>query len=681
MAGIHNLSTILVGPQSPNSFAETQRKTEEGPRPRLSTWAQCLWNFLCLCYAYGTFLGEIPFDVLMRNILVAPGSANKDVYLTVEEQRESEAKCARQVGQLALHPNLPLLAVSTRSSIEVCLYNTVDSQQICKMEVINPKHDLHAQSIKDAVITCLQFSGGNVLAVGLCDGTVRIIKQNLQALVKTWPDSSVSLHQPKIQEVGFLPGHTSDISARFLGPVTNLVFSPTLRRDAGVSAWLAVTTEQSGLWLWSQSTQRTYSTFSTGGVKPGNLHWVRLARELVTESEPLTYRASAPTPAEKITLGQSTIQRFEHVFGSAQDMLTLNECFAPASMKKPLLGGKLSSSPISRRPPPADVADTGDLDGQTVLVVGMKNGGVWVQKVWHSSMIIDMETSVDVPLRHLANSQPIFPSRYHTARVEISHLVVRSVSVGRNAVTVPMLVAFTRDTSSRLHEVVVHLPLKQSVPPIPWSQCVCDGAKEILRQFVNFTLFSMAINYEWLPNIFAPSTDDRVLAVRCLGARSGGPGPSSPFSWSSLISLSITPHRYPAAGALLATLRPTLPQPNRKPQPNSCVLLSPSDSKVSRSALDQLARIIPQRPNPFPVPRKPLPQGYYSRMMALLEPSEDYHHQIPYASNEPLVEHEYTCGQAGWGMSRNGRLLGAFLYQPASLLDFGVGVALFEVVG
>lgn len=55
------------------------------------------------------------------------------------------------------------------------------------------------------------------------------------------------------------------------------------------------------------------------------------------------------------------------------------------------------------------------------------------------------------------------------------------------------------------------------------------------------------------------------------------------------------------------------------------------------------------------------------------------HLQPPGFSAEPSVQHDYACGQARWGMSRDGRVLGAFLYQPASFLDSGVGIALFEM--
>ena len=682
MASIYNLPTILVEPRSTSSFTEIDSKIEEVPLPkprsRLSAVARFLWRFLwrflCVCYAYLTFLGDIPLEVLLLNVLTAPGSATKDMCLTVEEERESNDKPVHRMGQLALHPNLPLLAVSTRSSTEICLYNTVNSQQICRFEVMTSKRDPQDEKSEGTLITCLQFSPGDVLAVGLRDGTARIIQQNLRALVKSWPGSSGSCHQPEIQEVNFLPGHSSGISARFLGPVTNLVFSPASRNDLGISAWLAVTTEHSGLWLWNSRTKRTYGSLCPGGVNHGNLHWVCLSREIDTKSQPSTHRATTPAPAEKIALGQSTIQRFENVLGNAQDMLTLNECFAPASMKRALPQETSSSSSDPRRPPLADVANTGDLDGQTVLVMAMKSGQIRVQKLWHSSMMIEMDTFVDFPLRHLANSQPR-PLRYHTAGVEISHCAVRPISLARNTAIVPILVAFTRETSSKLHEVVVHLPLKQHVP---WSHQACDEAKAILRQVVNLTLRCMCINYEWLPDIFGPPIDDSVLAVNYLGARSVHPSPSSSSSRASLVSLSMIPHQYPATGALLATLRPALSEPTGNSQLNSCVLLSPGNPEISPSALDQLARIIPQIPNPFLPTPKPLPLGYYSRMWAGIDQSED-RHQIPYARTESLVEHDYTCGQARWGMSRNGRILGAFLYQPASLLDPGVGVALFEV--
>ena len=683
MASIHNFSTILVDPLPIDSCTEIESKVEEGslsrPRPRLLAWAEHLWHFVCIGYAYWTFVADIPLDLLWRNVCTAPGSATKDVRSPMEEQGEDEDKRARPAGRLALHPKFPLLAISTRSSVEIRLYHTISSQQICRVEAITPKVDPYNRSSKGPVITCLQFSCGNVLAVGLSDGTVRIVQQNMWALVKSTPDLSSTRYQPEVQEVNFLPGQISDISARFLGPVTNLVFSPTSRLELSVSAWLAVATEQSGVWLWSQRTKQTFRAFRTGGVNQGNLHWVRLAREVETEPEP-SKRPATATPPEKVPLGQSTVQRYENVLGNAQDILKLNEYFTPASMKH-LSAVVPSLSHLPHRPPLADVADTGGFDGQTLLVVGLKNGQVRVQKLWHSSIMFHMETYVDFPLRHLANPRPKVSSKFTTAGVEISHLVIRPISLARNTVIVPILVAFTRETSSKLHEVFVHLPFKQRAPPMPWSRYAYECAKNIIRYFVNISFAIMLIDYEWLPDIFAPPIDDSVLAIIYCGANSVRLSPSS-CSRASLISLSITHH--PAAkGALLATLRPAISAPIGKSQSNSCILLSSSDPEVSPLAINQLASIIPQIPNPFlptpfPVPPKPLPRGYYSRMLAVLDQPHG-HHQIPYARSESSVEHDYACGEARWGMSRNGRVLGAFMYQPASLLDSGVGVALFEM--
>lgn len=684
MASIHNLSTILVDPLPNDSCTEIESKFEERslpkPRPHLLAWARHLWHFVCICFAYWTFVADIPLDLLWRNVSTALGSATKDVRSPIEEQSEDEENGARPVGQLALHPKFPLLAVSTRSSVEIRLYHTINSQQICRVEVITPKVKPHNQSNKGPVITCLQFSCGNVLAVGLSDGTVRIVQQNMWALVKSTPDLLSTRCEPKIQEVNFLPGHTSDISAGFLGPVTNLVFSPASRLELSVSAWLAVATEKSGVWLWSQRTKQTFRAFRTGGVSQGNLHWVRLAREVDTEPEP-SKRLLIATPPEKVPLGHSTVQRFESVFGTAQDMLKLDEYFTPASMKhlSPVMP---TLSHLPHRPPLADVADTGSLDGQTLLVVGLKNGQVRVQKLWHSSVMFHIETFVEFPLRHLANSRPKFPFKFTTAAVEISHLVVRPTSLARNTVIVPILVAFTWETSSKLHEIFVHLPLKQRARRMPWSRYAYECAKNTLRCFANISLAIMLIDYEWLSDIFAPPIDDSVLAISYCGASSVRLSPSS-SSRASLISLSFTHH--PAAkGALLATLRPAISGPVGNSQSNSCIVLSSSDPEVSPLAIDQLVSIIPQIPNPFlpplfPVPPKPLPRGYYSRMLAVLDQPHGRHYQIPYALSKSFVQHDYTCGQARWGMSRNGRVLGAFLYQPASLLDSGVGVALFEI--
>lgn len=687
MANIHTLSTILVDPLPVKICAETEKISEDGSllksqRPP-STWPQFIWRFLCIFHAYWTFLADVPLDLLYHPVCTALISAIKDVGSTVEKQTEAGDIHASPMGQLALHPKLPLLAVVARCSIEIRLYHTFRSQEICRFHVISPEFTSQDQRTRGTVITCLQFSSGNILAVGLSDGTVRIAQQNLSALIKSTPDSCGASHGPDIQVVKFLTGHSSDINARFLGPVTNLVFSPISGHEMGISMWLAVATEKSGVWVWNPRTKQTLRAFRTGGIKQGNLHWVRLAREVDSEPGPLTHLVS-PTPT-KIPLGQSTVQRFENVLGTAQDMLKLDEYFAPASMKQPLPQVMPSLSHLPRRPQLADDADTGSSDGQTMLAVGTKSGQVRVQIVWHSSLMITMERFVDFPLRKLPNPRPKFPSKSDTAGVEISHLVIRPISLAREAVTVTMLVAFACEMSSKLHEIVVHLPFKEHTVPMPLSRRAYDGSKTLFRHFVNFTFLITQTDHEWLPDIFAPPIDNSVPAISYHGARLVQLGSSLPNSKASLISLSLA-RSHSTASALMATLRPVGPKPIGDSQRNSCVLLSTGDPKVSSSTMKQLARIIPQIPDPFlptpfPVPPKPLPRGYYTRMLAVLDPPGNGHLPTPDVRAESSVEHDYTCGQARWGMTRNGRVLGAFIYQPASLLDPGVGVALFEVEG
>ena len=682
MANIHNLSTILVETPSINSDKRIESVIEEEylpkTRPHRWSWARYIWDCLCIFYAYWTFVADVPLDLLYHTVSATSGSAIKDVGSTADEHSHAGDEQARPMGQLALHPKLPLLAVSARMSMEIRFYHTFTSQEVCRFKVIIPESQPHDQSRRGTVITCLQFSSGDILAVGLSDGTVHIVQQNLWAVVNSMPNSSSTSHRLHVQVVNFLTGHGSDISARFLGPVTNLVFSPTSRLDMGVSAWLAVGTEKSGVWVWNQRTKQTLRAFHTGGVKQGSLHWVPFIREVVTESKPVI-NPPTPAPMEERLLNQSIIQRFEKVLGNAQDMLKLDEYFAPASVKKALPSVKPDLSHLPRRPPLEEVAGTKSLDSQTVLAVGTKSGQIRVQKVWHSSTSIHMETFVDFPFRKSPNSRPKFPSNSHTAGVEISHLVVRPISLAREAVIVPMLVAFAREASSKLHEVVVHLPFNQRAVPTPWSRCAYDGAKTLLRHIVNFTFLITQTDHEWLPDIFVPSIDESVPSISYRGASSVGLSPSSPFSQASLISLSITHSHLITGGALLATLRPAVLESIGASQHDSCVVLSPSDPEVNPSTMNHLARIIPRNPNPTPFsPQpKPLPRGYYARMFAVLDPPNSYL-QTPNARAESPVQHDYTCGQAQWGMSRDARVLGAFLYQPASFLDPGIGVALFE---
>lgn len=530
MANIYSLPTVLVEPLPIDSETKVEsRGSRPKPRSCLSGCTKYIWDFLCYIYAYWTFLAHVPPDLLFHNGSATPGSGLKDGGSAVGKHSEAGDKHARLMGQLALHPTLPLLAALIRGSVEIHLYQTLNSQEICKYEVTDPNSEPHDQSRGAAVITCLQFSSGNVLAVGLSDGTVRIVHQNLGAIVRVTPNSSGTYHRPdNVQVVNFLPGHSSDVSARFLGPVTNLVFSPTSRGGIGLNAWLAVATEKSGVWVWNHRTNQTLRAFRTRGVREGSLHWARLTTGRDTKPTPSSSPSKTP-PAKEKFLSRSAIQQFENVFGNAQDLRKLDEYFALASKKEDL--------PLPRRPPLEDIADAGDLDGHTVLVVGTKSGQVRVYHVWQSSTMIQMETFVDFPFRKSAKSRPEFPSNSHTAGVEISHLVVHRVSVVRETVIVPILIALGCETSLILHQVVVRLPFKRRAPPIPLSHLAYDDAKTALRHFVNLIFFITQTDHQWPPDISTDPTDDDVPAVSYRGAGSVRLSSSSSTSQASLVSL------------------------------------------------------------------------------------------------------------------------------------------------
>lgn len=672
MAKLFNLSTILIQPL-PNDPHIKNKDTHEGvtlPKTRLPSlnWVRRLWDRLCLFYAYWNFLADIPLDLFCKAVSAALLSDAESVGSTTEQLDEVKDNISHHMGKIALHPRLPVLAISTPSSSEAYLYNTSSSEEIFRIKI--PLD----QKITKSVITCLQFSSGDLLAVGFSDGTVRTAQHNLGTTIKSGRGSHTAYQQPEVKLVKFLPSHSSDINEKFLGSVTNIVFSPASSNQININPWLAVATEKSGVWIWNLRTKQALRAVCTGGINEGCLHWVRLNKNLNPEP-PLPGPPSEPAPAEESRLGESTIQRWGDVFGNAQDLLKLDEYYAPSSPTNnfPPIAPKLP------HPLPGDVSGEKEFDGQSVLVVGTKSGKIRVQKIWHSSIMIQMEKFVEFTPHTLVKAPGKFPSKPSTNDREISHLVIYPTSLTQEAVTVPLLVAFTGEASSCLHAFDVNLAFHIYAAPL--SRRTYDYGKALFRQFLNFTFIVTQTDHEWLPDTSAPTINDSVPAVTYSGVHLVRLSPSSSAPTASLMTISA--HHSTPTSVFLATLKSKNSRPIGHTQSSFCVLLSPGDPAAHSSTMTPFTSIIPLIPDPFlpsplPTPVKPSPRGYYARMTAVPN-IPNGHINVPDISAQSLVEHDYTCGQAQWGMSRAGRLQGAFLYKPASLVDPGVGVTLFEV--
>lgn len=671
MTDIHHLPTILVEELPTDSYTELESRTNEGfspkPQPRLPDWVnwiRCVWDFLCSFFTYWNLLDDVPPDLLYHTWNAMPHHSGSigEVHGEVKDDNE------HPIGQLAVHPKLCLLAVAVGCSTQIRLYETTSSVERCRFEAVPSKAVSHSQRQGNPVITCLQFSSGDILAVGLSDGTVHLIQQKLKAMVLGTMRYSTD-YRPDIQVVKLLPKHSLDINAKFLGPVTNLVFSPTSISKTSVSEWLAITTEKSGVWLWNQISKQALRAIRTGGVNQGCLAWVCLAREPEPEKKPI-FSKLPPASTSTINLTKSTAQRWENSFGDLQDVFKLNEYFDSASPKQALPQAEQPAEKIN---------DTKTFDGQSVLVVGTKRGQVRVHKLWQSSTDTKIEGFVDFFPHPYTHTVPFLPSRSTVAGFEISHLIVRRLVLTKEFVTLPLLVAYVGEASSELHAFHIQLLYQESARPL--AKQAYHWAKEILRQLVNLTFLVTRTDREWLPSLSTSSGSASLPAVASRGGHSVRLDNSSSHGHVSVISLSAL--RSSRQECLLATVRPALSELSGQPQRDSCVLLDPSDLEVSESIMTPLVGINPLVLTPFrPVPFAALPPsgGYYTRMMAMLDHPIG-HHQAPYVRvpTKLVVEHNYKCGQTRWGRRFDDRVQGAFLYQPASLLDPGVGVAVFEM--
>ncbi|MCJ1428275.1 hypothetical protein MMC29_006184, partial [Sticta canariensis] len=489
MGTISHLPSILIetNEDAPVLFAE----------PLKRHWGRRLWRdfwtLLSLVQLYWDLLSHIPLDLYL--------SAG---FMDRPDPRESISIDDR----LDLHSTLPLLIISAKGSPDVRVYNTETREELWTLRINMPKATRNGQATVKSSITCLKFSKGNHVAVGLSDGTVRFVEQEFATLIKS-PPPPESAKQAKSECVKLLPLGSSRVNANFAGSVTNLAFSPSTDGMPGDDIWLAVATEKAGIWIWSKRTGEAIRVVSTGGINEGCLHWVSVLTKPDTRS---TSRKRWPI---------SKWRRWSGFFKEADDASLMDRYLAPSPGRADFsVTLKWSAPPhaYDSQPIGSSIGVFGghspetDKDihfGESFLVFGTKTGRLQIQRLWHSSTTMVRETSIELSPTAFAQSPRPLAHRFGPASGEITHLVMQSpcITTSEAKLTIFMTSKNDADSTIPVHQFSVSLPFKD--PLESWCGWVPAIAAGILRLFVNF--FLAGTDYRWLSRRIWPSEGDHVL--------------------------------------------------------------------------------------------------------------------------------------------------------------------------
>lgn len=659
MAKIYGLPSILI--ESTNEDATALPADPPKPKPH---WVRQLWRgswkLLSLVHLYWDLLSHIPLDLYLPTIFTNRAEPEKSISID---------------DRLDLHSTLPLLIVSAKNSPEIFFYNTETSECIWTFRIKMPRDTRNGQAVVKASITCLKFSKGNHLAVGLSDGTVRFIEQDFATMIKS-PPTPETAQQPNSERVKLLPLGGSRVNSDFAGNVTNLVFSPSMSGMTGDGVWLAIATEKAGVWIWSQRTSEAIRAVSTAGINEGCLHWVSVLEE------------QKPKSATRKGQPISKWRRWSGFFERADDTSRMDRYFAPSpgsanfpiDLKWSAPPHAYNSQPIGSSigvfGGPSLEADKDTHFGKSFLVFGTKTGKLQIQQLWHSCRTMVLETSIELSPTAFVQSQSRLTHRFGPASGEITHLVMQSpnITTSETKLTVFMTSENDADSSIPVHQFSISLPFKE--PLEIWGGWVPALAAGTLRTLVNF--FLARTNYQCLSRRIWPSEADHHLLVQ-----NDGPQASTASAeirqnraLTSASALTTTP-------LLLTTTHVKRPHRSKHVPNGECILRSYNTS-ISSLATNLAIRPLLPTPDNIP-PLSPSPQeapspgrNYYTTTMAQAGITESTTRNRRRPSRGHVATHAYDCGRVAWGQQKSGEAIGAFLYKPANLLDSSLAVGLFK---
>ena len=667
------LPTILIK-GSTNVEPDREAGTRNAPIPAQCSWLQKFRFCVSLIIAHWGLISYVPLDIYFRGV-----SFTKTQQKPKEESASTDSTASQNglkgtIGQLALHPSLPLLAVCISGSRDIIFYHTRTCRKLQNVQIKLPRIVTgNNGSAVRCSITCLKLSTWNKLAIGLSVGTVWVVEQNLLAML-----AAEGVNEDKrlrIQEVKLLPYSSSDISFKFLGPITNLVFPSSADVTSGGDSWLAITTENSGVWIWNERTKQSIRVINTVGINQGCLHWINLS---VKQSPAVS------TLERNRRLNNSTHRKLENIFGSSAlsgldqyyssspEKSTLSSLAkSPTLLPKPRANSLRSSSGVVTLQAP--VYDEGSL-----LIFGTKDGKIQVNKIFHSSRMMNFITSVNFyPAAIAQPTAGTFQSISGPASGEITHLVTQSHQITESSITLPIFVASKSDNSSILHQFSIAL-LRKQVVKSDLSQ-VRDTTEAALRSLVNIVLGLIKVRYRWLPRSHPTDPSQGGTITNHMKYSIHLPTRSTTTTAPEKVLL-MSACTQPGTDLILTTLR--LNQLSSK-----CVIFAHNQlsATLNPTPVNPLFPIATSLSEPL-VPSPSLLRGHYLKQLAdagLYAPASASSSSPRRRQQEARVGmtcvHDIACEGITWGKSERGVSMGAFIYTPASNVDNGVAIGMFEV--
>ena len=695
MEKIHQRPSILVRDLYANA-AERESRTFlsypnqetnfDGPR----SWFRYTWTIVCELFVYWKLLSYVPFDLVCGNFTTDLVSILEDTptFLAAgsPESTADQKDVVSNLGQIALHPTLPLLAVVSSRSPEILFYNTKTSKYLWNYRVApNGTTEVSwaleggnlTSSADFPYVTCLRFSEGSRLAAGLSNGTVHYMEQNLSRMMEIVPTPGEVCITPVAHPIKLLPIKDANLYTKSVGRTTNLAFSPKLQ-DQEEAVWLAIATERSGIWMWNQRSRQTLRAISTGGISEHCLHWISI-------EEKYTPRPNTGEPAvrREKRLDQSEMAKWHKILGDVEDISALDGCFSSHSNKSSSDHGSIQGPIITEHknsllmsahstlPPTAQ-----SQKGKSLLICGALDGRVWAQNLWHSEMMMQVEKSSKFHLSDVAESNDRPKSIYGPVNGPITHISVHALECTLKSVKISITAACEDDGTSIVYAFNLSLALSpdEATGAAVSMVNMQEPSKNRLRGVLDW-LSPSKRRARWLEDLHVSTYDAQPIWLMT----------DSYVEMATLISTSSLSN----ASLLLTTLRPRRDIAGGSLS-SQCMLFAHNPQSTS-TALEHVAQIRPLLPMPAGFAhhqensrQEATNKGYYTNMLerAGIDSRTLGNPPIGVNKNDELAracEQVIDCGQVAWGKGRYGRDLGAFLYKPGSLLDDGLGIALFEL--
>lgn len=315
-----------------------------------------------------------------------------------------------------------------------------------------------------------------------------------------------------------------------------------------------------------------------------------------------------------------------------------------------------------------------DQTGRSMLICGTLDGRIRVQQLWHSAMMMSLEQSTQSQLSAVAKSDSYINSVHGVGGGPVTHLLVRELEYSSHGVKVHILTTCQDSDSSLFLTCIMSHPSSPDDTVranTPMANSI-EPTFGLLLGFVDSLFRSKTANDLYL------SQNDAKPAW--LTIETSTRKKKAALIWASYLR---------TANLILTTWR-TRGERFGSPIPNQCIVFSHEPDKIG-GVLRYIDRIRPLVPTPANLARdlerlrqKSAQKGYYTNMLAragIASPSSKVFSFEEDTTDESsrVSDHVEKCGQVAWGKGRYIRDLGAFLYEPGSLLDDGLAVGLFEL--